>query len=470
MSYSMVAPQANSSSVFDADNATVTLKDVKFYRFSVKGDYGIAKCRSCKTVFSESWKHKCPSCGQDGLLSYYITAFKGCSWTHAIKKTFDDSIVYMVMGTSAAYSKQRNNFFIKRHYYSVRFRTNGQIVVVRDGRKIRDAMHINSILRDVRKIFGLSVSIEDYYKSNNPRLVDILQSVTEQPTEYAYMGSELTSLEKFFYNVKGHDRSRIYRAYDKGGNKEAREALLGKKVKHKRLVSYAWSNLSAVPFIKAGLKGGLDPEQIHSINDDSRLKAVCLLAGLGFSYTRSVNINAKRILEFSEIQDTYNMFTELKKHIKGYVIPSCELKKLHNIVMRDYLIMKASLQENSVLPEHRLKDMVVEEYEFVSAKTEADLVRCGSSMSICVASYADIVRSKATEIYFVKKGGEFIACLQVTNKTLVQAKIHLNYPVASNAAVLSATEEWVVINKLKVETYDLTTNTAHVIRDEGIPF
>ena len=85
-----------------------------------------------------------------------------------------------------------------------------------------------------------------------------------------------------------------------------------------------------------------------------------------------------------------------------------------------------------------------------------ELDRLGTALSICVGSYRQEQYFRRLEIFIVtNKENHYLACLEVDNYKLVQAKLKYNKPVKENKAIDMAVKAWAKSNKFRISTQDL---------------
>ena len=99
-------------------------------------------------------------------------------------------------------------------------------------------------------------------------------------------------------------------------------------------------------------------------------------------------------------------------------------------------------------------------YNFKPATLTDDLANLGNKLSICVRSYADRAIAKHCTIVGVYDlhTSDPICCIEVTNGTIVQAKLLRNSYAFSDKRLNQVILDWALEHKLKIRTRDLNEN------------
>ena len=174
--------------------------------------------------------------------------------------------------------------------------------------------------------------------------------------------------------------------------------------------------------------------------------------------TRSVIAFLKRT-GTGMISDTNRLFASLeKKRHAAFWAAKPKPKELHDRLVE---ALRAQREEGFALevPEaiRRRFMMQMDSLKFFLPEHTKELIRASNELHNCVRTYDGKVASGECNIVFMADDkGKLTACLEVRHGALVQAKLKHNKPVAANAAVNKAVQEWAKKAKLKIKTRDVT--------------
>ena len=162
--------------------------------------------------------------------------------------------------------------------------------------------------------------------------------------------------------------------------------------------------------------------------------------------------------DWSYIRDIKSMLGQLHKERHGDAW-KVKLKELH-----DWLVMALKDQKEKGFaletPEYikRRLAMQTESLKFFLPKHTSDLVEASDKLHNCVRTYADRVYNGECNIVLMTDDiGMLVACLEVKNGVLVQAKLKHNRSVRQDAKINKAVVEWCGKANLKIETDDVLT-------------
>ena len=95
--------------------------------------------------------------------------------------------------------------------------------------------------------------------------------------------------------------------------------------------------------------------------------------------------------------------------------------------------------------------------KFFLPETNQDLKYTSEIMHNCVRTYDfKILRQKCNIVYYTDDNGKLIACIEVKNDVVVQAKLCFNKPVHNDAEVNKIILEWAKAKHLKIDTRDIS--------------
>lgn len=99
--------------------------------------------------------------------------------------------------------------------------------------------------------------------------------------------------------------------------------------------------------------------------------------------------------------------------------------------------------DNDLAPIRRRLAMQFDRVQFFLPKHSKTLQKAGEKLHNCVSSYAQRVRDGETNIVLMSDArGKLIACIEVANGRILQAKLDRNQPVAQNAEINNEIVTW----------------------------
>ena len=95
-------------------------------------------------------------------------------------------------------------------------------------------------------------------------------------------------------------------------------------------------------------------------------------------------------------------------------------------------------------------------YKVRPLTTIYEMKAIGDYMSICVGSYMEYQSNNRLEIAVVEDSeSNYVACLEILNRELVQAKLKYNSPLYNNETINNIVLSWCKLNHLKVKSKDV---------------
>ncbi len=158
------------------------------------------------------------------------------------------------------------------------------------------------------------------------------------------------------------------------------------------------------------------------------------------------------------LHDCVRMYHDLTpENLTRFRTERIRIKDLHDwlaIVHRRQGIANFQLD----VPEHIVKrlSMQTDKVKFFLPEVSHDLLDAGHYLRNCVASYCHAVKNGDKLVVLVAdEGGKLVACLEIEEKTIVQAKVNRNKPVATVAEINRAVVEWAKATNLAIDTKDI---------------
>ncbi len=162
------------------------------------------------------------------------------------------------------------------------------------------------------------------------------------------------------------------------------------------------------------------------------------------------------VRSFSYLMDIDNMKEKLTKE-NQVLFKQVKLQAAH-----DWLVQKLMEQREAdfelEVPEHVKKRLEMQsgQVKFYMPETHWKLRDIGAEFHNCVGSYAQrVLKGQCCIVIMTDDDGKMMACLEVKDDRLVQAKLKFNRPVYVDMGVNTAICEWCKKTKLKINTKDV---------------
>ena len=394
-------------------------------------------------------KSNCPNCNAEWKQS------QSDERPRSVQKVIFDNgdIMYLYQAIHPRWTNAQP--IVRQHKLRIKKDTGKMSLTVND-KTTYNVFIISSMLTMYRKYFDDAPTETEYYTSRNHRLKDLLQYMEEGRPD------------RFFTNIHGNLRRRLYYAYDKHGMKAAYRTVLGNKG-NKYLYKLAWQKPELICALNE-LIGRVDVDSVTNIikcisvskQNFETLEKLKNIFDLGLSTTKVFNIANTGELELAShwiVQDSARMYSTLLSRTNSeYKLPKYrDLANLHELLIRDINQVEDAAAKEVILPLTNLEEYHASEYSVKIANTAHDLNLLGRVLNICVAGYRRTVLNGNCVIAYVTKGNHMVACLQVTpsSSALVQAKLAHNNSIHTNEEVERVVYSWVKANYLKTATHDV---------------
>ena len=100
-------------------------------------------------------------------------------------------------------------------------------------------------------------------------------------------------------------------------------------------------------------------------------------------------------------------------------------------------------------------------YKVRPLTTIYEMKTIGDYMNICVGSYMSSQYNNRLEIAVVEDSeNNYVACLEILNRELVQAKLKYNSPLYNNETINNIVLSWCKLNHLKINSRDIDNENA----------
>lgn len=159
---------------------------------------------------------------------------------------------------------------------------------------------------------------------------------------------------------------------------------------------------------------------------------------------------------FWYIRDIASMYHQLSTANRN-LVPNIKFSALH-----DWLAAKVKEQRingfdfNVPEPIRRRLMMQKDSIRFFLPEKSTELSAAGKDLHNCVGSYVGRMAANQLQIVLVADDtGKLIACMEIKNGSLVQAKLKYNKPVALNAKINAEVTQWAEKTGIEIRTPDV---------------
>ena len=283
-------------------------------------------------------------------------------------------------------------------------------------------------------------------------------------------------------HVPYHRLSYYYKKY---GTKKLREVYFGTSVKV--IQNVLSTDESLIPFYKY-LSETIDVNVLdinhqvrflrslssHSLSrysyqrlNRSFAQGIKYLLDVGYSFRRIINSfeaseRSRDLVNY--VTDIPFMVNRVNLHDADVHITSDNISTIHDKLAeadrrkRDSAYYGRNIELTEEEVKYEFKD---DSYYFKPANITDDLANLGNKLSICVRSYADRAIAKHCTIVGVYDvhTNDPICCIEVTNGSIVQAKLLRNTYASSDKKLNQLILDWALEHKLKIRTRDLNENS-----------
>jgi len=172
----------------------------------------------------------------------------------------------------------------------------------------------------------------------------------------------------------------------------------------------------------------------------------------------------------TELRDCIRLYQQLNEDNRQAIkTERVKLRDLHDWMARKHRLQThVNLKFN--VPGYIVKrlSMQRDRLKFFLPKESIELLEAGAELHNCVASYGQAMKDNSKWIVLVADDkGKLAACLEVRGRTLVQAKIDRNQPVAKDPKLNVEVIAWAKEAKLEIKTNDLKVQTEEKISMAG---
>lgn len=164
------------------------------------------------------------------------------------------------------------------------------------------------------------------------------------------------------------------------------------------------------------------------------------------------------LLRQRNLHDTLRMYRQLNRKNRKALWdgPHVKMRDLHDAVMALHDRQTIENQSIEITSDMAALQHCVGAYEFYTPATTHQLVAISNTLHNCVKSYARRAVTHDCVIVGVRHGGRIVACIEVRNGAIQQAKLRNNVQAYKDAAFNAALGLWARRHHLRPCDYDMT--------------
>lgn len=283
---------------------------------------------------------------------------------------------------------------------------------------------------------------------------------TAKAVELFLKGSYPKSIRKYFLN-----NTRYWYLLEKNSNQSDRDT--GVDDLEKISILAALLKLVDINLIIRSLNNDIDPKYCYNI-------AIRLDDQYDFKTIMNYYINQKqtRLPAFTMYNDYYRdaafAYRSLKYefNIISKVNRQESIKEYHDRLTRELSFQRDNRESlrNAKYKEPWKSKLVPcknSGYKVRPLTTIYEMKTIGDYMNICVGSYMSSQYNNRLEIAVVEDSeNNYVACLEILNRELVQAKLKYNSPLYNNETINNIVLSWCKLNHLKINSRDIDNENA----------
>ena len=283
---------------------------------------------------------------------------------------------------------------------------------------------------------------------------------TAKAVELFLKGSYPKSIRKYFLN-----NTRYWYLLEKNSNQSDRDT--GVDDLEKISILAALLKLVDINLIIRSLNNDIDPKYCYNI-------AIRLDDQYDFKTIMNYYINQKqtRLPAFTMYNDYYRDATFAYRSLKyefniiSKVNRQESIKEYHDRLTRELSFQRDNRESlrNAKYKEPWKSKLVPcknSGYKVRPLTTIYEMKTIGDYMNICVGSYMSSQYNNRLEIAVVEDSeNNYVACLEILNRELVQAKLKYNSPLYNNETINNIVLSWCKLNHLKINSRDIDNENA----------
>lgn len=394
--------------------------------------------------------------------------------TSFTKLVFDDADCYVFgLKEFATCNKHDKIFIVDQHIIKLRIRHDGKMSIVKGNSLVTNCIELYIELDLIKMYIKVLHNTLSMYKEIYP---DLALSNLGLNQYYLSRNNKLLQLpvskdwicKTYYSTLTINDRRKVNYHLGKGNTHKATAVIVNKNLpKTLRSASYKDSNLAIALYVgNVHVENFLKhrpADHVQILVDKKKLRAIKVLA-----YVH--NLSLQKVLN-TDIHD--HIFLDITRFVNNFLekgIPVPQMLKGESIrayhdrlyVIHNEEMDKLAKEKNKLyaLPiPRKYLEITDNSYKVSEPTTISELTKIGNKLNICVGSYKDRVYNKEIDICIVvDKNNDYIACLEIKEGKLVQAKLKYNRTVFNDKEVYDIVIKWCVENNIHINTTDMSEN------------
>ena len=357
---------------------------------------------------------------------------------------FDDGNRSFIVNAYHIGEKDGRRFVMYRANIILKVEASGKMQFTSNGRLVVGSLQLGRFIQlfdmlalRYPEVFSMypNFDIFDYHLSRNQKLLQL-------PCTRSF-------LVRFYYGLEPIRRNRVNYHLRRGNTHKATTALLGYDFpKSIRKMLLDDSNLAwRAEMVKEALQvASVDKVRaILSIKDYELLRLITFKPGItGWDVWSNHARDIMRMVNYGiDISGMPNNIRKLHD----------ELTVVYNRVVDERKAKE--WRENYKYHQSEYPVAMSDGLEIRPVVSSGECITIGKDLHICVGAYANSHREGKMEILVVLENGRYLACLEVYNNTLVQAKLSCNSLVSSNKRVHKTVTEYCELFGIEIDTIDM---------------
>ena len=318
------------------------------------------------------------------------------------------------------------------------------------------------------------LDINEYYYRRNPKIRQLPASKEVIKAIY-YSGTNSKLKAKIRYQLNKGDTMKAVELFLKGSYPKSIKKYFLNNTKHWDLLEQDFNQSEKISILSSLLKiidinlivrclnNNIDPKHCYNI-------VVRLDEQYDFKTIMNYYINQRsgQNLRFSSYYNDYYRdasfaYWSLKNdfNLTLKVNKNESIREYHDRLDRELSFQRENRKslQSAKYKEPWVSELKVfesEGYKVRPLTTIYEMKAIGDFMGICVGSYMSSQYNNRLEIVVIQDSeNNYIVCLEILNKELVQAKLKYNSPLYNNKAIQDIVLAWCQLNNFKIKTRDI---------------
>ena len=448
-----------------------------------------------------SKEFKLPEYGHEILCFYKRSSEDKKVWTCPLvtkisRVKFDNSVKIFITETKFCWASLKGNKWRgKGITYCIRIDENNVPYFTVNGKFIyrfyQDFSNIFEKCRAYLRNLGLTLlnnidvplDVNEYYYRRNSKIHQLPAS-KEVIKEIYYSGTNSKLKAKIRYQLNKGDTMKAVELFLKGSYPKSIKKYFLNNTEHWDLLEQDFNQSDKISILSSLLKiidinlivrclnNNIDPKHCYNI-------VVRLDEQYDFKTIMNYYINQRSRQNFRLSSSYYNdyyrdasfAYWSLKTdfNLTLRVNKNESIKEYHDRLSRELSFQRETRKslQSAKYKEPWVSELKVfesEGYKVRSLTTIYEMKAIGDFMGICVGSYMSSQYNNILEIVVVQDSeNNYVVCLEILNKELVQAKLKYNSPLYNNKEIQDIVLSWCKLNHLKINSRDI--NNKDVRRD-----